>query len=138
MVRARVCLSGGGEIEGRTQNLSSVGVLVAISGFAPAIGQDVIFSVVHPMSGEERAISGKIARHDRDQTGQVRGLGIHFSIDLAQVDETINDLNQVKASQHARRLGGTTGSIDTLGLNDLLMSFGQRFPRGRFTLMRGG
>lgn len=136
--RARVRVPGANEVEGQTRNLSLAGVLIAILDEAPPVGQEVVVAIVHPTTGDERSIPGRVARHDLDDRGQVRGIGVQFNIDPACADETIHYLNQVKASEHARRIGGITGSIDTLGLNDLLMSFGQCVPRGRFTLMRAG
>ncbi len=137
-VRARVSVPGAAEIEGRTRNLSLAGVLVAIGDEAPPVGQDVIVAIAHPVSGKERSISGTVARHDLDRGGQIRAIGIQFSVDPGQKEETIDYLSRVKASEHARRLGGITGSIDTLGLNDLILSFGQCIPRGQFTLMNAG
>ena len=137
-VRARVQVPGIAEIEGRTRNLSLAGVLVAIESDPPPVGQEVVVAIVHPTSGESRSIPGLIARHDVADDGRVRGLGIQFAVPAAEADETIAYLNQVKASEHARRLGGITGSIDTLGLNDLILSFGQCVPCGRFTLLNRG
>jgi len=137
-VRARVRVAGVSEIEGHTRNLSLAGVLVAITEEPPPIGQDVAVAIVHPTTGEERELPGSVARHDLDDTGHVRGIGIQFAIPRNQADETIAYLNAVKASEHARRLGGITGSIDTLGLADLILSFGQCVPSGRFTLMNRG
>jgi len=137
-LRARVRASGVDEIEGRTRNLSLAGVLVAISDEAPPVGHDVTVAIIHPVSGEGRAIPGVIVRHELDPSGQARGLGIQFRANPALTDETVEHLNQVKASEHARRLGGITGSIDTLGLNELIMSFGRCVPRGRFSLVKAG
>jgi len=137
-VRARVRIPGVAEIEGRTRNLSLAGVLVAIEADPPPVGQEVAVAIVHPVTGEERGIPGLIARHDIADDGRVRGLGIQFVVAAEQADVTIAYLNQVKAVEHARRLGGITGSIDTLGLNDLILSFGQCVPCGRFTLMNRG
>lgn len=137
-VRARVRVPGGSELEGRTRNLSLAGVLVAIDGEAPPVGQEVTVEIVHPTTGEERGIPGVIARHDLDASGLVRGLGVQFSMETSKADATIAYLSQVKASEHARRLGGITGSIETLGLHDLILSFGRCIPCGRFTFMRSG
>lgn len=137
-VRARVRIPGIAEIEGRTRNLSLAGVLVAIESEPPPVGQEVTVAIVHPTSGEARDIPGIIARHDVADDGRVRGLGIQFAVPENRADGTMAYLNQVKAVEHARRLGGITGSIDTLGLNDLILSFGQCVPCGRFTLMHRG
>ncbi len=137
-VRARVRVPGVTEIEGTTRNLSLAGVLVAIECEAPPVGQEVTVAIVHPTTGEERGIAGLIARHDVSDDGRVRGIGIQFAVAPEDADATIAYLSQVKACEHARRLGGITGSIDTLGLNDLIQSFGQCVPCGRFTLMNRG
>lgn len=137
-VRARVRIPGVAELEGETRNLSLAGVLVAIDVEPPPVGQDVVVAIVHPTTGEERAIPGLIARHDVDEYGDVRGIGIQFDVESTDKDDTLAYLGQVKASEHARRLGGITGSIATLGLEDLISSFGQCVPSGRFTLMNAG
>lgn len=137
-VRARIRVPGVSEIEGRTRNLSLAGVLVSIVDEAPPVGQEVRVGIVHPTTGEERGIGGLIARHEVDDSGHVCGVGIQFVVDPNDAEATTAYLAQVKASEHARRLGGVTGSIDTLGLNDLILSFGQCVPKGRFTLIRGG
>lgn len=137
-VRARVYAAGVCDLEGRTRNLSLAGVLVAISESPPAVGQEVTVEIVHATTGEAREIPGVIARHDRAESGRVRGLGIQFRVPPEQADETMTYLHHVKASEHARRLGGITGSLSTLGLDDLLVSFGMRVPRARFILMNAG
>lgn len=137
-VRAQVRVPGVSEIEGQTRNLSLAGVLVAIVDDPPPVGQEVRVAIVHPTTGEERVIDGIIARHDLDESGCARGVGVQFLVEPGDAEATIAYLSQVKASEHARRLGGITGSIDTLGLPDLILSFGQCVPSGRFTLMRGG
>ncbi len=137
-VRAQVRVPGVAELEGETRNLSLAGVLVAIDGEAPPVGQDVVVAIVHPTTGEDREIPGLIARHELDAEGGVCGLGIQFAVEPERADETLAYLAQVKASEHARRLGGITGSIATLGLEDLVSSFGRCVPSGRFTLMNAG
>ena len=134
-LRARLGLVAGRTIDGWTRNLSLAGVLVAISGEPPAVGEKVQVSIVHPTTGEARPIPGIIARHDVDQSGGVHGVGIRFLVCSQEAQATHEFLEQVKASEHARRLGAVTGSIDTLGLDDLLLSFGRCVPRGRFTLI---
>lgn len=137
-VRARVCVAGVAELTGRTRNLSLAGVLVGIDGDAPSVGADVSVSIMHPTSGEERSIPGVIVRHELDPQGRPSAVGIQFMVVESDAKETIAYLNRVKASEHARRLGGISGSISTLGVSDLVSSFGMCVPSGRFTLMRSG
>jgi Tfp pilus assembly protein PilZ len=137
-VRARVCVAGVSELMGRTRNLSLAGVLVGIDSDAPPVGAEVSVWILHPTSGEERSIPGVIVRHEIDASDRPTAVGIQFLVPECQAKETIAYLNRVKASEHARRLGGISGSINTLGVSDLLSSFGMCIPAGRFTLMRAG
>ena len=113
-------------------------MLVDLDRELPPVGTEVRVSILHPTSGEERSISGLIVRHQLDSTGRPQAVGIQFVVVELETKETISYLNRVKASEHARRLGGIAGSISTLGVTDLLSSFGLCVPSGRFTFMRGG
>lgn len=137
-VRAQVHVPGAGRLEGRTRNLSLAGVLVGLTGEAPPVGREVVVELAHAPSGEVRSIPGVVARHDLDAQDALCGIGVQFDAAAARAGDTAAFLNRVKASEHARRLGGIAGSIDTLGIADLLMSFGQCVPRGRFTLTHEG
>lgn len=137
-VRARVVRADGTRVEGRTRNVSLDGALIALGGTPPEIGESLQVELLHPTTGEERALLARVARHDRDESGTVRGIGVRFEVLAADADATRDFLAAVKGSEHARRLGGISGSIETLGLDDLLSSFGQCVPRGRFTLEHGG
>ena len=137
-VLARVQVPGAMEIEGRTRNLSLAGVLISAGGEVPPVGQNVTVAIARGPIGEQRSILGTVARHDLDENGEVCGIGVQFKIDERTANQTAEYLNRIKASEHARRLGGISGTIDTLGLGDLLMSVGQCIPRGRFTLMKSG
>ncbi|MEZ4291353.1 MAG: PilZ domain-containing protein [Myxococcota bacterium] len=137
-VRARVTAPGHDPIEGRTRNLSLAGVLIAVPGEAPPVGEKVLVTIGHATSGEERTLPGVIARHELDDRGGISGIGIRFEFEGPEARECEAFVSRIKASEHARRLGAITGSLDTLGLDELLTSFGQCVPRGRFTLVRGG
>ena len=52
-VRARVRCPGYEDIEGRTRNLSSSGVLVSVSGGGIAVGEPVQVFITNPKTGEE-------------------------------------------------------------------------------------
>ncbi len=43
-------------------------------------------AIVHPTTGEERGVPGSIARHDLDETGRVRAVGIQFVIARDRAD----------------------------------------------------
>ena len=137
-VRARICIDGVAELVGRTRNLSLAGVLVAIDADHPPIGADVEVAIMHPTSGEDRSMPGVVVRHELDSNGKPCAIGVKFLVAEEDAQETIAYLSRVKASEHARRLGGISGSISTLGVSDLVASFGLCIPSGRFTLMRGG
>ncbi|HIG70141.1 MAG: DUF4388 domain-containing protein [Myxococcales bacterium] len=93
---------------------------------------------MHPTSGEDRTIPGVVVRHELDSNGKPWVIGVKFLVADEDAKETIAYLGRVKASEHARRLGGIAGSISTLGVSDLVTSFGLCIPSGRFTLMRDG
>jgi hypothetical protein len=117
--------------------LSLAGVLVAIEADVPPVGAEVDVVILHPTSDEERTIPGVVVRHELDSNENPCAIGIEFLVAEADARETIAYLSRVKASEHARRFGGISGSISMLGVSDLVTSFGQCVPSGRFTLRRG-
>lgn len=137
-VRARLRNERGFEAEGETRNLSLVGVLVALDVEPPPVDAEVEVSLTHPTTGEAKSIRGRVVRYDRTEEGIVRGVGIAFDPASNERDVARAFLRRIQSTEHVRRLGGISGTLATLSIPDLLGSFGQCVPCGRFSILRDG
>jgi len=135
--RIPVCLRGrdGPQQTGRTRNLSRGGVLLSLEGRPPAIGEAVWLDITNPVSGEEREIEGRVARHLVGEGSCVVALAVEFRPDPDQAADLERFLEDLGASEHNRRLGVISGPIEPLGLANLLQSFGQASRAGTMTVM---
>jgi Tfp pilus assembly protein PilZ len=136
-VRARVHCPGYTDLEGRTRDLSSSGVLVSASGDTIAIGEPVQVFITNPNTGEEREILGKVARHVEGQGGSIRAIGIQFYMSDSEHRSVERFLKELTATEHNRNLGGIQGAIEEIGLTNLLQTFGVAAPEGTLEVLRG-
>ena len=136
-VRARVHCPGYDDIEGRTRNLSSSGVLVSVSDGTIGVGEPVQVFITNPKTGEEREILGKVARHVQSEGGVVRAVGIQFYMSDSERRGVEGFLKELTAAEHNRHLGGIQGAIEELGLVNLLQTFGMAAPEGTLDVIRG-
>jgi Tfp pilus assembly protein PilZ len=129
--------SGSQVLDGRTRNLSSSGVLVNIECEPLALGQPAQVVLTHPTTGERMAIPSRVARHLRGTCGAVTAIGLAFEPPEATRAELDRFVSEVKAAEHSRRLGGISGAISELGIENILQMFGKCSPRGTLMLTNG-
>jgi Tfp pilus assembly protein PilZ len=125
-----------GEVVCRTRDISSSGLLVSLSSDAIAIGEPVTLLISHPQSGEVMDVEGTVVRHLEKEDGTVTAMGIEFHTPEARQTEVSAFMNDVRAAEHSRRLGGITGPIAELGIENLLQMFGSSSPEGTLTVTR--
>jgi Tfp pilus assembly protein PilZ len=136
-VRARVHCPGYTDIEGRTRDLSSSGVLVSVGGDTIDIGEPVQVFITNPTTGEEREILGRVARHVEGQGGSTRAIGIQFYMSDSERKSVERFLKELTAAEHSRHLGGIQGTIEELGLANLLQTLGMAAPEGTLDVISG-
>ncbi|MCZ6464280.1 MAG: PilZ domain-containing protein [Proteobacteria bacterium] len=129
--------TGEREVEVRTRNLSSTGVLVSVDGDAIPVGQVVKLSIANPTSGEEMEIEGRVMRHLETEEGEVAAVGIQFQAPEARQAEVNRFVSDVKAAEHSRRLGGISGAISEIGIENLLQMFGTCATQGTLIVNNG-
>lgn len=137
-VSARVCCPGCDEIVGRTRNLSISGVLVSLGSNPPIkVGEPVQVFIANSATGHVQEILGRVARHVAGDGGVIRAIGIQFHIPddaAAEVEQFLADL---AALEHTRHLGGIKGTIEELGLVNLVQTFGLAAREGTLDVIRG-
>jgi len=134
-VAARVATDAGAA-PARTRDLSERGALLSIEGEAPAVGDHVAVTIVHPTRGEAIELDAHVVRHVTDAEGKP-GLAVEFEPVGSDRTHVAGFVENVQAADHARRLGAISGPIDELGVAALLQMFGSSAPRGTLFLARG-
>ncbi len=129
--------SSEGTIQGRTRNLSSSGVLLTVRGRPIGIGEVVQLTINHPQTGEKMKVKGEVRRHLEAADGRVAAMGIAFDPDAEQAPLLDAFIREIGRAEHSGRLGGISGPIAELGIENLLQMFGTSAPRGTVTLTRG-
>lgn len=137
-VEAAIRVDDGSDITARTRDISKTGVLLATDGAEMPVGQSLAIDLTHPISGEQMTVPGKVVRQVRGKDGSITALGVEFDV----ADETAPELgrfvDRVKATEHSRRLGIISGTIDGYGCERLLRMFASAAPQGTFTVFRHG
>jgi uncharacterized protein (TIGR02266 family) len=134
-VVTRVTTREGDEIEGRSRDLSSSGVLLALAGETLPVGDAVGLCIEHPQTGEQMCIDGTVVRHLVGEDGEVTALGVEFHTPEARQSEVYAFVSDVRAAEHSRRLGSISGPIAEFGIENLLQMFGSSSPRGTLVVM---
>jgi Tfp pilus assembly protein PilZ len=137
-VSARVRALGHEEVVGRTRDLSIAGVLVSIGGATPIeTGEAVEVTITNPETGTEQTVLGKVRRHLAGDGDVVRAMGIQFTIPDSERSQVEKFLAELAGVEHVRHLGGIQGSIEELGLGNLVQTFGLAAREGTLDVMRG-
>ena len=125
-----------GQVAGHTRDLSCSGVLVSVPGEGVPVGETVRLSLTHPTSGESMEVDGLVVR-DVQADGAVSGLGIAFEPAENERADLERFVEGVQSTEHTRRLGGITGQIAEVGIQNLVQMFMCNMPTGTLTLQRG-
>lgn len=134
-VNARISYEGG-EVQGRTRNLSRSGALLTTEGPPIPVGTPVWVTLIHPSSREEVRLAGEIVRH-AESDGHVVGMGVHFEPSTQTQGDTSAVLDGLRAAAHAHQLVGIRGPVQALGLPSLLQMFGSAAEGGTLSVVRG-
>ena len=134
-VPVEVKSSTGKSLRGRTRDVSHTGVLLSVDGEELPIGRDVQISLVHPATGEQLDVPGKVVRH-------LAGEGVVGAVAVAlqpgerrsEVERFVSDIK--KADAEAQR-GGIRGPLEELGGASLLQMFAALSKRGTLTVSHG-
>jgi type IV pilus assembly protein PilZ len=124
-----------GEVAGHTRDLSRSGVLLSVPGEGVPVGEKVRLSLAHPTSGESMEVDGVVVRDIRAE-GTVSGLGIAFEPSEKERPALEQFIDGVQSTEHTRRLGGITGEIAEVGVQNLVQMFMNSVPTGTLTLQR--
>jgi type IV pilus assembly protein PilZ len=124
------------EVAGHTRDLSRSGVLVSVPGQGVPVGEKVRISLTHPESGDSMEVEGLVVRDIRSESG-VSGLGIAFQPEESQRPSLERFVEGIQSTEHTRRLGGITGEIGEVGIQNLLPMFLFTVPTGTLTLQDG-
>jgi Tfp pilus assembly protein PilZ len=136
-VLTRVQGESGRTVEGRTRDISDSGLLVSVRGEPLEVDERVTITLHHPETGETLDLDGRIARHLGTEGGDITAMGIEITTPESRKSEVASFLNDIRAVEHQRRLGGINGSIAELGIENLLQMFGSSSPQGTLTVSRG-
>lgn len=125
----------GKSLRGRTRDVSHTGVLLSVDGEELPIGRDVQISLVHPDTGEQLDVPGKVVRH-------LAGDGVVGAVAVAltpgerspEVERFVAD---IKAADAEAQRGGIRGPLEELGGASLLQMFAALSKRGTLTVSHG-
>ena len=138
--RARVPVwvrtTDGAEYEGRSRDLSTTGTLIGLEG-ADLTPDDVVeLTIANPVSGEEIEVHGTVMRIVPEPGGRA-SVGVRFEIPPGETDLVGSFLREVQISEQSRRLGGISGPVAEIGIENLLQMFGNCSPQGTLTFVNG-
>jgi Tfp pilus assembly protein PilZ len=120
-------------LDGSTRDLSENGVLLSVDGSDLPVGKAVRLTLVHPESHESFEISGRVARHI-DGEGTVAAVAIELDGSAAGFEGFVQDAQAVDARRRER---GIAGSIEELGMGNLIQMFGKFSRAGTLTAASG-
>lgn len=125
--------AAGETIVGHTRNLSQTGVLVSVPGQGYPAGERVRVQLSHPLTEKSLSVSAVVVRVVA-AVGGVVALAIEFDPCGSEREKLYRFIHDLESTEHARRLGGIYGSIDEVGVANVLQMFGKTSPVGTLTL----
>jgi len=123
-------------VSGRTRDLSHSGVLASIDGPPVRVGRPVEVTLEHPTFDERLIAPGRVVRH-LEVEGTVTAVACSIDLPATKEREGLQFIDDVQASEHARRLRGVTGAIGELGIVNVIQVFGGCTRSGTLTVLRG-
>jgi Tfp pilus assembly protein PilZ len=120
-------------LDGSTRDLSENGVLLSVDGSDLPVGKAVRLTLVHPGSHESFELSGRVARHVEGE-GTVAAVAIELDGGGAGFEGFVRDAQAVDARRRER---GIAGSIEELGMGNLVQMFGKFSRAGTLTAASG-
>ncbi|MGI9432443.1 MAG: PilZ domain-containing protein [Myxococcota bacterium] len=123
-------------LEGRTRDISESGVLVSMDGSDLPLGKEVRLGLVHPETGEELDVKGRVVRHIEAE-GTVAAVGVEFEPGRDTKVRLGDFVRDAHASERDRREAGIAGVIEEIGMANLLQMFGKSSQQGTLTVTSG-
>jgi hypothetical protein len=120
-------------LDGSTRDLSENGVLLSVDGSDLPVGKAVRLTLVHPESHESFELSGRVARHVEGE-GTVAAVAIELDGAGAGFEGFVRDAQAVDVRRRER---GIAGSIEELGMGNLVQMFGKFSRAGTLTASSG-
>jgi Tfp pilus assembly protein PilZ len=123
-------------VMGHTRNLSQTGALVSVPGEGFPSGDRIVVALSHPTRGDSICVDAIVVREVAAEGGVV-AIAIEFDPSGPQRETLHRFIQDLQSTEHARRLGGIHGTIDEVGVPNLLQMFASSAPMGTLTLLRG-
>ena len=120
-------------LDGSTRDLSENGVLLSVDGSDLPVGKAVRLTLVHPESHESFEVSGRVARHIEGE-GTVAAVAIELESGGSDFEGFVREAQAVDARRRER---GIAGSIEELGMGNLIQMFGKFSRAGTLTATSG-
>jgi hypothetical protein len=121
---------------GHTRDISQVGVLISVRGDDLPVGARLELTIEHPSTRESMSVNATVTRQVANQNG-VMALGIEFDPPPEQREDLRSFIEDLQSAEHTRRLGGIHGSIEELGIQNLIQTLGNMAPSRTLTVHRG-
>ncbi len=137
-VTAGVRSQEAGDFAARTRDISKTGVLISTGGVEVPVGQSLSVDLTHPISGEQMSVDGKVVRQVCSDDGTISALGVEFDVAGDRAQELGGFVDRVKQTEHSRRLGIISGTIEGYSTERLLRMFSGVSPSGTMSVMRKG
>jgi Tfp pilus assembly protein PilZ len=135
-VPARIA-SGDESAGARTRDLSTTGALISMEGQPLPVGDALRVTLVHPTRGQTLEVPATVVRHIEGADG-VMSVAVRFAPEASERRKVERFVEEVQATEHARKLGGIAGSIAELGVPSLLQMFAAGAQQGTLFLASGG
>ncbi len=132
-----IALTAAGEVStGRTQDLSTTGAFLRLADEGAQVGDEVRVRLVHPVRGDAIELDATVVRASRSSEGGST-VAVEFEpagSDRSQIAAFVED---VQAADHARRLASIEGTIEELGVANLIQMLGTCAKQGSVVLTSG-